>query len=293
MATEPPLVVIAGPTASGKTSLAIKLAKKFGGEIISADSRAIFRGLTIGTAKPLEAEMEGVAHWGIDLVDPGQRFTVAGFQAYTMKKIREIRSRNHIPFLVGGTGLYINSVVYEYQFPPGAKNDERRTKFESMSIEELHVYCGKNNVPLPENDKNKRYVINAILRNGHTAKRRDGPIDNCIIVGITTKKDILAKRIHERAEVIFDSGVIEEARRAAHKWGWDSEAMTGNIYPVIRRFIEGEISLDEAKRRFEVLDWRLAKRQLTWLKRDEHIRWMTLDQAYTYLAQRLVAVNKS
>lgn len=293
METELPLVVIAGPTASGKTSLAIKLAKKFGGEIISADSRAIFRGLTIGTAKPLEVEMEGVAHWGIDLVDPGQRFTVAEFQAYAMKKIREIRSRNHIPFLVGGTGLYINAIVYEYQFPPNTKDDERRMKFESMSIEELHIYCGKNNVPLPENDKNKRYVINTILRNGRTPKRRDRPVDNCIIVGITTEKNILTKRIHERAESIFSSGVVEEAQSAACKWGWDNEAMTGNIYPVIKQILEGEISLSEAKRRFEILDWRLAKRQMTWLKRDEHIRWMKLDQAHTYLAQYLATVNKS
>ena len=111
--TDLPLVVIAGPTASGKTELAIRIAKKFNGEVISADSRAIYRGLDIGTAKPTSEEQQGIPHWGIDIVDPGERFTAANFKVYAQRKISEIRSRGHLPIIAGGTGLYIDSVLYE------------------------------------------------------------------------------------------------------------------------------------------------------------------------------------
>jgi tRNA dimethylallyltransferase len=126
MATRLPLIVIVGPTASGKTSLSIRLAKEFGGEIISADSRAIYRLLDIGTAKPSFPEREGVPHWGIDLVNPDERFTVSEFKLYTTEKIEEIRRRGNIPFLVGGTGLYVNATIYDYQFPPGGNDIARR-----------------------------------------------------------------------------------------------------------------------------------------------------------------------
>ena len=114
-----PLIVIIGPTASGKTSLAIRLAKKYRGEIICADSRTVYRGMNIGTAKPSLEEQQGVSHWGLDLVDPGDSFSVSQFKDYARQKIKEIRSRGNIPFLVGGTGLYIDSVIFDFQF--GAK----------------------------------------------------------------------------------------------------------------------------------------------------------------------------
>ena len=111
---ETPLIVIVGPTASGKTSLAIKLAKKFGGEIICADSRTVYRDMDIGTAKPTLVERQEVAHWGLDLVEPGQLFSAADFKEYATKRIAEIRDRGNIPFLVGGTGLYIDGVIFNF-----------------------------------------------------------------------------------------------------------------------------------------------------------------------------------
>ena len=111
-----PLVVIAGPTASGKTALAIRLAERYDGEIICADSRTIYKGMDIGTAKPSAEEQARVPHWGLDIVEPGERFTVADFKAYAERKIQEIRERDRIPFLVGGTGLYIDAVIFDFQF---------------------------------------------------------------------------------------------------------------------------------------------------------------------------------
>ena len=286
-----PLVVIVGPTASGKTGLSIKIAKAFNGEIISADSRAIYKGMDIGAAKPTEAEREGVSHWGFDLVEPGERFTVADFQKYTNQKIAEIRARGHVPIIAGGTGLYIDSVVFDYEFPAEPAGDGRAT-WEAQSLQELHEYCVRNNVALPENRLNKRYVVNAILRNGHALKRRNTPIENSIIVGITTDKMTLRDRIATRTEQLFNDGVVGESKVLGKKYGWGSQAMTGNIYPLIRRYIMGELTLHEIKQLFIVKDWHLAKRQLTWFKRNEYIAWLPLDQAYTYVAQTLDNLNK-
>lgn len=287
-----PLIVVVGPTASGKTGLAIELAKEFSGEIISADSRAIYKGLDIGTAKPSLEEREDVPHWGIDLVVPGERFTAAEFKQYAEQKIIEIKKRGSIPILVGGTGLYVDAIVYDFEFPDVPDAQEKRAEFNNMSLEALHRYCLEHNIDLPENDKNKRYVINAILRNGHALKRRSEPIDNTIIVGITTEMSTLRARIGARAEQIFSPAVYHEAQAAATKYGWDNEAMTGNIYPLLKKYFDGELTINQAMEKSITLDWRLAKRQLTWLKRNEHIQWMSLEDAYTYLARHLAPLSK-
>lgn len=281
-----PLIVIVGPTASGKSNVAIELAEQYGGEIISADSRTIYRHMDIGTAKPSAEDQARVPHWGLDIVEPGESFSAADFKRYAVEKIAEIRSRGHVPFLVGGTGLYVDAVVFDYQFGRAA-NPEEREKWEGMSLEALHKYCIRNNIPLPENSQNKRYVIRAIEQQGVSAKRSKNPIDNTIIVGIATDREQLRERIHMRSEHLFDDGVVDEAKRLAGQYGWDSEAMTGNIYRLARDFLDTKISLDEFKKRNETADWHLAKRQLTWLKRNEHIEWLTLEEVKNYIAQRL------
>lgn len=290
--TEPPLVVIAGPTASGKTALAIKLAREFGGEIICADSRTVYRGMDIGTAKPDADEQAGVPHWGLDLVNPDETFTAADFKRYTDSKIAEIRARGHVPFLVGGTGLYIDAVLYGYEFGQAA-DLARRQELEQMSLEDLHEYCNKNNIELPENIGNKRYVIRAIEQNGINHKRNSTPASKSIIVGIATDREILRTRIECRAEQIFDDDVVEEARQLGKKYGWDSEAMTGNIYPLVRKYLDGELMMQEMQQKFIVLDWRLAKRQLTWLKRNSDVQWKTLAEAEHYLSNELAQYQLS
>lgn len=281
-----PLIVIVGPTASGKTGLAIELAEQFDGEIISADSRAIYKDMDIGTAKPNAAEQARVPHWGVDLVEPGQQFTVVDFKRYADQKIAEIRERGHVPFLVGGTGLYIDSVLYNYQFPPKA-DELLRQHFMAMALTDLHDYCNRHNIPLPENAQNKRYVVRAIERAEHTPQRSAKPLSESIIVGIATDRDVLRARITERAEHIFNHGVVDEAIKVGEKYGWKNEAMTGNIYPLVHEFINHRLSHNEMKDKFIMADWRLAKRQLTWLKRNPDIRWLQLDEARNYLVQRL------
>lgn len=287
-----PLVVITGPTASGKTSLAIRLAVEYGGEIICADSRTVYKGMDIGTAKPTPEEQEQVRHWGLDLVNPDERFSVSDFQSYATSKIVEIRSRGKIPFLVGGTGLYIDAVLYDFTFPEVKGVTGKRQAFEAMTTKSLYEYCTEHNIDLPRNFKNKRHLINAILRVGTTQQRRQSPIENSIVVGITTEKEILLKRIRSRGTQLFVGGALDEARALAATYGWDSEAMTGNIYPLIHDYIRGELTLEQAIERYCLKDWHLAKRQLTWLKRNEHMLWLSLDDAYTFIAHELASVSK-
>lgn len=286
-----PLIVIGGPTASGKTALAIRLAQRCGGEVICADSRTVYRGMDIGTAKPSVEERVAVPHWGLDLVDPGQSFSAAQFQRYAQQKIAEIRSRGGVPFLVGGTGLYLDAVVFDFQFGT-ASNEAWRARLMAMSVDKLTDYCHKYNISLPENSRNKRYLVRAIERCGTDITRQSAPDPETIVVGIAADRRALRQRIAERAEQLFANGMVEEAVHLAAEYGWESEAMTGNIYPLVRRYIRGEINNDELVRQFIVSDWRLAKRQMTWLRRNPYVMWAELSTAEHYLSQILADYHR-
>lgn len=290
MVSRLPLVVITGPTASGKTGLAIELARRYGGEIICADSRTIYKDMDIGTAKPTAEERALVPHWGLDVVQPGEPFSVADFKIYAEQKIGEIRGRGHVPFLVGGTGLYIDAILFDYEFGPAA-DPAQRAWLEKLSLEELYEYCKENNIILPENNKNKRYVIRAIERGSTPPRKKMTPISTSIIVGIATDRDVLRERITQRSEQLFENGVVAEATMLGEKYGWDNAAMTGNIYPLIHDYLLGKLTLDEIKIKNTTADWRLAKRQLTWMRRNSFIKWLPLQEAAQYLRQRLANEN--
>lgn len=281
-----PLVVIVGPTASGKTAVAIELAKLHGGEVIAADSRTVYREMDIGTAKPSLAQRDGIVHWGFDLTQPGERFTAAEFQRYTVSKIHEIRQRGHLPIIAGGTGLYTDGVIFDYKFPepPTAK---MRQKLEAMEVDELYKYCIDNNIQLPINDKNKRHLVRSIVHHDVLPQRRSQIIDNTLVVGISTEKEILEHRFIARAEQMFDNGVVEEAIYLGKKYGWDSEAMSGNIYPLIADYLAGKVSLNDTKSAFVVRDRQLAKRQMTWFRRNPWIVWAKSQDVIKYITQVL------
>ena len=286
-----PLIVIVGPTASGKTSLAINLAEIYGGEIICADSRTVYKDMDIGTAKPSYEDCQRVPHWGIDLIYPYEYFSAAEFKQYALKKIEDIRSRNKIPFLVGGTGLYIDAIVFDYKF--GNKSDvKKRTLLEKLNIEELWKYCRKNNIELPDNYNNKRYVIRCIEQGGINNNRKVEINNNTIVVGISTDRDNLRKRIKDRIEQFFDNNVVEEARILGKIYGWDNRAMSGNIYPILHKYIDNEISIEEAKVEIFYRDWHLAKRQMTWFRRNKNIEWLELNQVSSYIYSRMASLSK-
>lgn len=272
-----PLIVIVGPTASGKTAAAIELAKKINGEIICADSRTVYKKMDVGTAKPTPEEQKEVKHHLLDVVDPNQTFTAANFQKLAAEKIAEIRARNKVPIMVGGTGLYIDSVIFDYKF--GAQVPKKmREKFEHLTTEELWNYCLKNSIELPENKHNRRYIIRAIEQKGINKHKRNTIIEDCFVVGISTNKNVLLKRITQRAEQMFSENLMQETQRLVNLYGFDHEAMTASVYSLSHQINTGEISREEALKKFITLDWRLAKRQLTWFKRNKAIYWCKRDQ---------------
>jgi tRNA dimethylallyltransferase len=235
--------------------------------------------------KPTKKEQANIPHHLLDVVEPGERFTAYDFQQYAKDSIKKIRANGHLPILVGGTGLYIDSVIFDYKFPLQEKGCHNR--FIHLSLKELQIYCMKNNISLPENDKNKRYIINTILRSNKRGKKRSQPIDNTIIVGITTKKEELIERITVRTEHMFECGVVEEAKKLGEIYGWEHEAMTGNIYPLLKQYLDGTMTREEVLRQFITLDWRLAKRQVTWLKRNSFIHWVKREDALPFLLKTL------
>lgn len=280
-----PLVVITGPTASGKSGLALELAEKYGGEIICADSRTVYRGMDIGTAKPSAEDQSRVPHHLLDVVEPGERFTAHDFQRLARDAIVEIRTRGNIPFMVGGTGLYIDSVVLDYEFPED--DIGLRQSLSVKSIEELQSMIKTQHIAMPSNSQNQRHLINAIVTNGQTQAAKAAPNPDTYVVSIATEKAILHERIAARAHEMFQSGVLDEARQLGGIYGWDSEAMTGNIYPILREVIEGRLSRQEAIEQCIVRDRQLAKRQVTWLKRHDFVRWLNLEDAGSYLNEIL------
>ena len=281
-----PLIVIVGPTASGKTGLSIKLAKEFNGEIISADSRAIYRGLDIGTAKPSIEERQGVVHWGIDLVNPGEYYTAADFKRYAYAKIDDVRSRGHLPILVGGSGLYIDAILFNFEFG-NLPIVEKRTTLQKMDILALQNYCVKNNIKLPDNIQNKRHLIRTIERDGIRGERSKCLPNNTIVVGITTLKKTLHKRIAKRAECMIKNNVVNEATIAANEFGWDNEAMTGNIYSIIKKHKKCILNETEMLQEFIKSDMRLVKKQMTWFRKNPFIVWGNLASCEYYLTQIL------
>lgn len=223
--------MIVGPTGSGKTGVSIKIAKKIGGEIISADSRAIYKGMDIGTAKPSILEREGVLHYGFDLVEPGERFTVADWKEYTEQKICSISEKEKIPMVVGGTGLYIDALVYDYSFTDEAK------KSYSDRIEMLPMYK---------------------------------------IFGIRMENEELRERLKMRIDKMFVQGLFDETASLVKKYGWNNQAMKSDIYEYAWKYMQGEMNLNEAKERCFYEDYHLAKRQITWFKRNKNILWLDL-----------------
>jgi tRNA dimethylallyltransferase len=282
MAARPELIAIVGPTASGKTSLALDIAERWNGEIICADSRTVYKGMDIGTAKPTAEEQARIRHWGLDLVQPGEPFSAADFKRHADAAITDIRSRGKLPLLVGGTGLYVDAVLYDYSFGPPADAAQRK-QLEPMTIQELTAYCAEHNVILPENRKNKRHLIRAIERKSISAISKSKLSPNNYIVGIATNMETLRTRIVTRTEQLFENNVVAEATLLGKKYGWNSEAMTGNIYPLLKLHLEGELTLEEVKDRFTTLDYQLAKRQMTWFRRNPDIMWATLTEAKGYI----------
>lgn len=266
------LLAIVGTTASGKTGLAVAIAKKFNGEVIAADSRTVYKYLDIGTAKPTLEEQQGITHWGLDIVGPGERYSAAQFQQYAKTAIADISSRGKLPILVGGSGLYIDAVLYDYSFaPPNAIYREQLMK---LSITQLRQLIIESKLEIPENSQNKRYLIRTLER-GKLDVKKQTMLPGWHIVGLSPSKEVLKDRVKARAKQMVDTGVIDEIKRAYELYPVDSEALQGGIYKSFWPFLNGAMTKDDTIDHFVISDMQLAKKQNTWFRRNKQITWFS------------------
>ena len=287
------VIFILGPTASGKTSVAIELAKRIGGEVISADSRAFYTGMDIATAKPSIKERQGIKHWGIDLINPGKKYSIAEFKVYCEEKIADIKSRGLIPIVVGGSGLYADSVIFDYDLKSRKpKEDDADTKLQKLSVFELQELIKEKGIGFPENYKNKRYLIRWLENDGKMGEDRDEINPDYLVFGVYTKRDELKERIKLRIDKLFNQELIDEYISLNNAYPGALESITTNYYPIIKRYLNKEIDLNEAKELAYYADWHLAKRQLTWLKRNKYIKWYKKDEIVDQI-EASIHINKN
>lgn len=278
------LIVVLGPTASGKTDLAIKLAKKYNGEIISADSRQIYCGMDIGTAKPLD--LEGVPHWILDIKNPDQPYTVAEFKDDAIRIIKDIQKRNKLPILCGGTGLYIKAVVENLDIPKVEANPLLREKIEKEIQERGLNFVFEKLVKLdPEaayiiDPKNPRRVIRALeitmaTKKPYSDQRKSGkPIFDVLEIGIACEKNDLIKRTNKRIDIMIEDGLVEEVKNLINKYGAEQQAFDAIGYREVIEFLNNKTTLQQATEDMKKNTWHFAKRQMTWFKKDKKIHWI-------------------
>lgn len=285
----PPLVAIVGETASGKSALGMQLAEKYNGEIICADSRTVYKGMDIGTAKPSQADQKKIPHHLIDVVLPNEPFNAADFKRLAMTAIDEIHGRDRLPILVGGTGLYVDSVLYDFTFRAPA-DPALRAQLQKMTVLELQQVLAEKGIPLPNNEKNPRHLIRALETEGKVPERQ--PLrGNTLVIGIEIDRNELKKRVQERIDVMLTAGLLEEVEKLVNEYGWETPALQATSYRAFRPFFDKESDLEVAKQRFALNDLSLAKRQRTWFKRNKDIQWVSSVEQADTLVQKLLQDN--
>lgn len=284
------LVVIVGPTASGKSALAMAIAKHFNGEIIAADSRTIYKGMDIGSAKPSSADRRQVPHWGLDLAEPNEQYSVAKYKEYAIEKISEIKARGRLPILVGGTGLYVDAVIFDFSFV--SSEVAERHELESKNEMELQTIIKQRGYEMPKNMKNKRHLIRTIERRGHQGQSRHEPLSGDLLIGLMPSEKALKESIDQRAETMFKSGVVNEADKLLKQYGKPTLLKTGGIvYKICADMLEGKYDQPTAKELFKKADWQYARRQRTWFKRNKFIQWHNNPEA-AFLSVKNLLNNK-
>lgn len=268
----PPLIVIVGETASGKTAAAIKIAKKINGEIICADSRTVYTGLPISTAKPSQSEQQNIPHHLIDIIDPVGRYTAAQFKIQAEQLITDISRRGKIPIIVGGTGLYVDSVLFNFQFRRSG-SEGLREELNSLTVEQLlKVAHSKGIAKQKLVEPNKRRLIRTIETNGEESGRA-ALRPNTYLAALSLSREELYKRIEARVEAMIELGLVTEIQNFAAKYGWDNHLITSDAHKAVQNYENKTGTIDNVRLAFIKRDKHLAKRQRTWFTRNKSIVW--------------------
>lgn len=284
------LVVIIGPTAVGKTELSLELADQFDGEIISGDSMQVYRGMDIGTAKAAPAELARAPHHLIDIINPGEEYSVAMFQESASRLITEINQRGRLPFIVGGTGLYIESVTHRFQFSTTSQDPELRDRLQCLAdtegVEALHSRLAQVDPITAErlhpNDVKRViraleiYELSGYKMSDFQLRAQHSPYD-LVIIGLTMDREKLYQRINLRVELMIEAGLVEEVRRLLDQ-GYDASlvSMQGLGYKELIPYLYGEITLEKAINDIKQRTRHFAKRQLSWFRRMPQIQWFDM-----------------
>lgn len=297
-----PLVVVTGPTASGKSTLALRIAKEFGGEVINADSRQVYRGMDVGTAKVPPAEQENVSHHLFDIVDPDHPFTLQEYQQRAIEIIREVGARGNLPLLVGGTGLYIQAVVDNYRIPSVAPHAALRAQLEKKDAATLFAELVKID---PEAARtidraNTRRLIRAIevallsSLSRSQASQKGEPLFSVLMLGAEVPRRTLYQRIDERVHQMIEAGLVEEVERLRAK-GYDSalSSLSGIGYKELIEYLDGRGTLQEAVRKIQSHTRQFARRQLTWFRKEKRIIWIrSYEEAQAHVRGFLNTVHR-
>ena len=292
---KPKIIVIVGPNASGKSDLAIKIAKEFNGEIISADSRQVYKGMDIGTGKVPKDQSQnknfyfycGIRHYLLDVCSPQKIFTVIEYQKLAQKAIKNILKQNKIPIICGGTGFYIDATIYNYKFPPVKPNKVLRKKLEQISKEELLEKLKKLDSHYAQKIDiyNKRKLIRAIeiataLKKPIPPLNKDSLYD-VLKIGVWRKPEELKKRIEKRLLKRLDEGMIEEIKNL-HQKGISYQKLYnfGLEYRYVSLYLQNKITYEKMIEELKSKIWQYARRQKTWFKKDKEIHWIsTINEA--------------
>lgn len=289
-----PVIVIVGPTASGKTRLSLELAKALNGEIISADSMQVYKYMDIGTAKPDAEEMSGIRHYMIDEITPSEEFSVARYRELALNYISHILGNSKQPIIVGGTGLYINSLIYNINFSESISDWDYREELKKEAQEKGNIYLYNRLLEVdPEGAKRihqndiKRVIralevyknTNRTISYHQQQSRLEPPPYKYLIFGLRMDREKLYKRIENRVDAMFEKGLIAEVKKLSNL-GYDKKtvAMQGIGYKEVLCYLGGEATLEETKNIIKRDTRRYAKRQITWFKRIEDIVWLDIDE---------------
>ncbi|MBO0573979.1 tRNA (adenosine(37)-N6)-dimethylallyltransferase MiaA [Clostridium botulinum] len=290
------LLILAGPTAVGKTDISIKLAKKLNGEIISADSMQIYKYMDIGSAKITKEEMKGIPHHLIDVVAPHEEFNVSSFKTLAEKCIKDIWSRGKLPIIAGGTGLYINSLIYNYDFTDADRDEDYREYLIRLSEDKGKEYVHSLLKDIDEKSYEKLYPndLKRVVRALEVYKITGKSISeytkenekklynipyNINYFVLNMNREVLYERINKRVDIMMDKGLIEEVKKL-ESMGYtpDMQSMKGIGYKEILFYLKGDISLDEAIYLIKKGSRNYAKRQLTWFRKDKRSIWIDKDK---------------
>ena len=281
-----PLVAIVGQTASGKTSFAIELAEYIGGEIICADSRTVYKNMDIGTAKPSLVEQKRVKHHLIDVVNPDENFSVSDFKQLAEAAMLDIQARKKIPILVGGSGLYIDSIIYDYKFRENVNSPEETS---GMTIEQMKDRILGLGLELPENHSNPRYLSRIIQTKQNSPSNRTLR-ENTIVVGLDIPAEILLANSINRTNIMIKNRLIDELRQLVDKYDFELNSFRAPSYKGLIGYINGDNDLQKSIQEIVNADLRLAKKQRTWFKRNKSIHW--LNNPSEYVATTTTLLNK-